>query len=286
MKPLLQKLPLAGNSSFVARSYQTPYFETPWHQHVEYELLLTNGSTGTAFVGDFIGEYRPGEVYLLGPNLPHWFRKKDNDLVGCAIVVHFREDFWGDSFLNLPEMGAVRQLLQTAARGIRLKGELNERVAVLLRSIETRHGLSQLRQLLACLDEMSQWDAYDLLATRVQPYPTQPDGEKINRVFEFTLTHYKRKITVAQVAQLVSMSESAFCHYFKRVTKKRYIDFVNEVRVAQACQLLAQTQLSVLEICYESGFHNWANFSKQFKAIKHLAPSQYRKVFRQPPGVA
>jgi AraC-like DNA-binding protein len=281
MKPLIQKLPLAENSSFVARTYQTPYFETPWHQHVAYELLLTNGSTGQAFIGDFIGEYRPGEVYLLGSNLPHWFRKKEADMVGCAVVVHFMEDFWGSAFLNLPEMQAVRKLLQTSARGIRLKGVLNERVAAYLRDIEKEPGLSQLRLLFACLDEMSQSGEYDLLTTSLQPYATQADHTKINQVFEYTLIHYQRKITVAEVADLVSLSESAFCHYFKRATQKRYIDFVNEIRVGHACQLLAETQRSVLEICFESGFHNWANFSKQFKSLKRMAPSQYRKRFQK-----
>jgi len=181
MKPLIQKLPLAENSSFVARTYQTPYFETPWHQHVAYELLLTNGSTGQAFIGDFIGEYRPGEVYLLGTNLPHWFRKKEADMVGCAVVVHFIEDFWGSTFLNLSEMQAVRKLLQTSARGIRLKGVLNERVADYLRNIEKVRGLTQLRLLLTCLDEMSHGDEYDLLTTRWQPYATHSDHTKIIR---------------------------------------------------------------------------------------------------------
>ncbi|HEX8529623.1 MAG TPA: AraC family transcriptional regulator [Cytophagales bacterium] len=278
MKPVLQRLSLPGNTSFVTCSYRTPYFETPHHQHGEHELILIRGSTGRVFIGDYIGEYCPGQVYLLGAHLPHWFRKEEETMTGWAVVAHFREDFWGPAFLALPEMQAVRQLLRLSARGLRLKGNLNGRLAALLTGIEVAEGLSRLRRLLVCLDDISRSDAYDLLTTSCQRYPPAPYQEKINKVFEFTLAHYWRKINVAEVADLVHLSPSAFCHYFKRATRKRYVHFVNEIRIGNACRLLAETKLTVLEVCYESGFHNWANFSKHFKAFKQMTPTQFRNL--------
>ena len=118
MKTLIQKLPLAKDSSFIAQTFETPYFETPYHQHDEYELMVIKKGHGTAFVGDYIGEYTVGDVYLHGKNLPHWFRKETEEMTGASMVVQFKEDFLGAAFFDTPEMKAIRQLLDSSSRSI------------------------------------------------------------------------------------------------------------------------------------------------------------------------
>jgi AraC-like DNA-binding protein len=75
------------------------------------------------------------------------------------------------------------------------------------------------------------------------------------------------------------MSIPAFCNYFKKSTRKTYIDFLNEVRIGYACKLLTDTQSTVESACYDSGFNTVANFNKQFLKIKGNTPSKYRKLF-------
>ena len=79
------------------------------------------------------------------------------------------------------------------------------------------------------------------------------------------------------------MSVPAFCNYFRKSTKKTYIDFLNEIRISHACQLLIDTQKPVLEICFESGFNTVANFNKQFLKLKKTTPSSFRKNFTSQP---
>jgi AraC-like DNA-binding protein len=81
------------------------------------------------------------------------------------------------------------------------------------------------------------------------------------------------------IAGEVGMSVPAFCSYFKKSTKKTYIEFLNELRIGNACKLLIDTQKSVLDVCYESGYNTLANFNKQFLRLKKLTPSQYRRKF-------
>ena len=100
MKTLIQKLPLAKESSFIAQTFETPYFETPYHQHDEYELMVIKKGHGTAFVGDYIGEYQEGDVYLHGSNLPHWFRKKMKSKPGLRWWFSLRTIFWEKDFLT------------------------------------------------------------------------------------------------------------------------------------------------------------------------------------------
>ena len=76
------------------------------------------------------------------------------------------------------------------------------------------------------------------------------------------------------------MSIPAFCNYFKKSTRKKYIDFLNEIRIGYACKLLTDnTQTTVEGACYDSGFNTLANFNKQFLKVKGMTPSKYRKVF-------
>lgn len=279
MKPLIQKLPIDSSSSFVARTYTTPHFETPWHQHEEYELLIGAGGYGSAFIGDYIGEYQMGDVFLLGKNLPHWFRKKDFDMIGSSVVVQFTEDIFGERFLNLPEMQLIRNTLHNASQGIVLKGELRESVGKILSTIESLSGFTQMAALLDCLHQISISDQITYLTQSPIVNFSKQDQDRIHKVFEYTMQNFQRKILLEDVAALTNQSISAFSHYFKKNTKKNYIQFLTEIRISHACKLLVTTEKSVTEICYESGFHNWSNFSQHFNNIMQQSPLKYRKEY-------
>ncbi|MGI8635966.1 MAG: AraC family ligand binding domain-containing protein [Segetibacter sp.] len=116
MKPFVELLPLSDDTSFVARTHRTPNFEVPWHQHIEYELILFTEGAGLSFIGNYVGEFEAGDIFFLGANLPHTF-KKSGDLITSAVVIHFREDFWGSEFINLPESKQVLHLLKISLQG-------------------------------------------------------------------------------------------------------------------------------------------------------------------------
>ncbi len=280
MKPLIQKLPLKEGSSFLARTYVTPSFETPLHQHQELELVLCAGSSGTVFIGDYIGEYKKGEIYLLGENLPHWFRKKDSDLTGQSLVVQFKNDMFGIGFLELPELNKIKKLIENAKKGIKLKGNLNKLIRRKLEIIEKQSGSEQFLTLLYCLHQISTLEEYEYLTEYYFTYTSSNAQDRIGRVYEYTMNHYKNKITLKEVAGLTHQSVSSFCNFFKVNTKKTYIQFLNEVRINQACKLLKTTDETITDICFESGFGNWANFSVQFKKMLNVSPKEYRKQFK------
>lgn len=73
MKPFIEKLPLNENASFIVRTFRTPQFEVPWHQHVEYELIAIFEGEGTCCIGNHIGRFGAGDIFLLGTKLPHTF---------------------------------------------------------------------------------------------------------------------------------------------------------------------------------------------------------------------
>ena len=80
MKPFIERLPVADGNSFVANTHRTPLFEVSWHQHVEYEIILINEGSGMSFIGNYVGEFKVGDIFFIGSNVPHTF-KKEGDIV-------------------------------------------------------------------------------------------------------------------------------------------------------------------------------------------------------------
>lgn len=277
MKPLVEKLPLSEDISFVARTHKTPHFEVPWHQHIEYELILFTEGAGLSFIGNYVGEFEKGDIFFLGSNVPHTFQKSHPDLVTSAVVVHFKEDFWGEPFLQLPEAKNIQQLFKTSLDGIKLSGKAREQLKPLIQSLENAKGFWRIIRLCECLAILAETEEYQTVSTQEVKALNQRDSERIERIFQYTMQNFKEPIQLSVIADVAGMTVPAFCSYFKKRTKKTYIDFVNEVRIGFACKLLLTTQKSVLDVCYESGFNTVANFNRQFFKIKEMTPSLYRK---------
>jgi transcriptional regulator GlxA family with amidase domain len=106
------------------------------------------------------------------------------------------------------------------------------------------------------------------------------DNNKVNVIYDFVRDNFTRPITLEEVADLVSMTEPAFCRYFKKISGKTFTKFVNEYRLVHASKLLAEQPLSITEICFQSGFNNFSHFNKKFKEFTDKSPSEYRKHLR------
>lgn len=279
MKPLIEKLHLARNTSFVAKTYRTPQFEVPWHQHVEYELILFTEGEGTSFIGNYIGEFKTGDVFFIGSNLPHTFQKANKDLITSAVVVQFREDFWGKEFMHLPECRNIKDLLDISMRGLRIKGKIRNALNQLVKEIEFANGINRIIKLIECLSVIADNKEFDAVSTQEVNEFNLKNRERLDKVYQYTIENFQERIELKTIAGLAGMSIPAFCNYFKKSTKKTYIDFLNEIKIGYVCKQLIDTQKSIESICYESGFNTLANFNKQFLKFKQITPSRYRKDF-------
>lgn len=277
--PIEEKLPLSSDCSFIVKTFTTPEYELGWHHHIEYELVLIIKGEGMGFIGNHIGEYQAQDIYFIGSNLPHAFPKKQADMTASALVIQFKDNFWGNDFLNLPECKRLRALLNKACYGIKLTGSVKKELATNIRALEHKQGLQRIIGLCECLDLMSQQEDIQQLSTLEATKLIDKDNEKINKIFQYTMQSFQQKISLKEVADLACMSVPAFCNYFKKRTKKTYFDFLGEIRISHACNLLLDTVKPIVEICFESGYNSLPNFRKQFFKLKKIGPLQYRKKF-------
>jgi AraC-like DNA-binding protein/quercetin dioxygenase-like cupin family protein len=279
MKPLVQKLPLSEDSSFVTRTYRTPNFEVPWHQHIEYELILFTEGEGMSFIGNYVGAFATGDIFFLGANLPHTFQKKQN-LITSAVVIQFKEDFWGNEFLALPESRAIKKLFETSTQGLKISGKGKHQLYHIIKELEDLRGFSRIIALCQCLSIIASDANFSTLSSQDFKEQDTKNKQRIDKVFQYTIDSFKKPISLSYIAGSIGMSIPAFCNYFKKSTKKTYTSFLNEVRIGYACNLLIASHFNINEICFESGFNTLANFNKQFLKIKGSTPSAYRNQFR------
>lgn len=288
MKPQLIKVPVSTESSFSVRQDVVPHFYNRWHYHPEVELLHIEQGSGTQFVGDSIQNFKEGDVLIIGANLPHYWRcdkayfENREGLFAKATVIHFRENFWGDSFLKLPENRLLLKLMAKARQGIRFRGEANEAIKKLLSRMLTETGPSRIITLLQILTIGASSSEIDLLST--MDYPShfdEADTDRINQIYAYSIANFQRKITLEEIAAVAHMSTNSFCRYFKLRSRKSYSQFLLELRVRHACKLLIEGSLSVAQICYESGFNQFSGFNKYFKQITGKSPMQYQRTFEK-----
>lgn len=277
MKPQIQKIPLSEQSSFMADRFYTPYFETPWHYHPEYEVVLIIKGRGMRFIGNHIADYEVGDLCFIGSNLPHLYRKDESETVGGSLVIHFKEDFLGDEFATAPEMQKIKRLFEKATMGLQVNGESKLLICAMMNEMPELKGMDRLISLLRILNELASTEEYELLSSPEITGQNSDDSHRLNRVFDYVIKNFREDIQVSEVAKLANMSYSGFCRYFKNRTKKNFTHFVNEIRVGHACRRLIESDLSVDSIGYESGFNNKTNFMEQFRRIVKCTPYKFKK---------
>ncbi len=288
MKAQLHKLPLISDTSFLYAKMNERYFNKPWHFHEEYELVLIEESRGTKFVGDNISLFQEGDIYLIGPNIPHIFRNDEEyyahnkNIRARSIFVHFTDDFLGDRFFDLPEMKAVKKLLDKSCYVLKITNKTKEKVTRKLVDMNVQKGAERLLNILEILILLSESeDLRPLLSCKFVPRNTtdSEDVIRINTILEFILKNFKQKIYISEMAAMLHMSEASFSRYFKHHTLKNFTTYVTEIRISHACRLLMQGEKNISQIGFTCGFENLSNFYRHFKKTTGLIPREFRNKF-------
>jgi AraC-like DNA-binding protein len=285
MKAILQKVPVSSETSFAVQEFRSPYFNIPWHFHPECELVLVIEGTGKRFVGDHISHFEPGNLVLLGPNLPHWYRndaayyEKNPVLEAASLVIQFNPNFPGDSFFELPEAVNVKKLLKKSVMGVEILGETRRIITALMHDISGLSGMDRLLHLLSILNIMASSNEIRILSNPGATGANMKDSERINKIYEYVMSNFTNPIQLQEISGILNMCPSTFCRYFKNRTRKNFTYFLNEIRIGHACKLLIEGDYSITEICFMSGYNNVAFFNRQFKAIKGKTPKEFRQEY-------
>jgi len=270
------------NGSFVHLCYRVPEFRCPYHFHPEYELTLIEAGVGQRLIGDHLAPFEPGDLVMIGPNLPHTFFHPpgfDGGPHGASsIVTFFQPDLAGALLTHAPEADAIRHLLERGRQGLTFDSAVRAEAAALLRGIAgEKEPFARVLRLL---------EALHLLSCDRKARPLASDGfrysgnarqtERIERVCQWASRHFREPLTLEEAARRAHLSPAAFSRFFHRATNRPFTRFLNELRIGHACRLLLESDRTVAEIAFESGFDTLSNFNRRFRQFKTTTPREYR----------
>ncbi|MCA1283976.1 AraC family transcriptional regulator [Salipiger bermudensis] len=284
MQPDLELVHIRKGESFAAWMHGYPFRTVRWHYHPEYEIHLVVDTHGTFYIGDHIGEFGPGQLIMTGPNLPqNWISDiaPDEIVPARSFVVQFPETFIEDAAAAMPEMDAIRPLLERSHRGLLFSLATAEAVKPLMTELFEARGLRRLALFWEILDQLANAPEPEVLASL--SYELDLDALKdvgVNKAIAHLRENLTESIDEKDLAEMVNQSPSAFSRAFKRHTGSTLVRYKNQLRVDLACQmLLTQPEAKVAEICFDVGFSNLSNFNRHFVRLKGMSPSQFRATF-------
>jgi len=264
-----------GTQAYLAYELVVPAFPFKWHYHPEYELTLITKGKGKRLVGDHYDDYEEGDLVLLGPNLPHtWVsntvgkRKKVS-----AIVIQFPEKII-NGFIQLDECKKIAGLLSASAHGLFFnKHHLTEEI----RALPHKTGPEKITGLLQILDKLTKQKSSLLASDYYKAARSTANEKRVNTVCRFLQKNAAENLSIHEIAGLVNLSVTAFCKFFKRATGLTVTDYLNDIRIGNACELLIETDLQIKEIAYQVGFQSLTYFNRVFLKKKKLTPREFRE---------
>ena len=238
------------------------------HYHNSYELYYLEAGSREYFVEDRLFSITAGQFVLIAPGKLH---RTDGEY-GVRTLVNFTEEFLERTFSR----GAVKELLKCFSN------------TVICPTEEQRDRLAgMLKELFACGDDTSFALALGALLRELSACDSlQPSGGTVSAMTAYINQNFDRIHHISQISDHFYISKFYLCRVFKSAMKMTVIDYLNRVRIKNACQYLRMTDKDIGQICHLCGFHDPAYFSNVFRKIMGMTPSQYRKGVKTPEPVA
>ena len=273
--------PINGEDLFIILDRPNVKFEYPIHCHPEYEINVVINSNGTRVVGDSEESFSGLDFVMLGPYVSHvWKSEQENN---HEITIQFSGDLLNFHIMNKRLFMPIKQLLMDSMQGLHFYGEEAERIKDEIMDLTKMQGFQTATKFLNILNSLAHAPRRKLVSNMYESEILihKSRSRRISKVCRYIEENNSHKISLSDAAGLVNMSDSAFSHFFKRQTSISFITYVNNLRVAKACELLANTSLSASEICYDCGFNNKSNFIRIFTKRKNMTPIEYRNHISQ-----
>ena len=260
-------------------------FDYPIHCHDIMELNFVENAAGARrVVGDsseVIGDC--DLVLITSSDLEHVWEQhecKSDDIheVTVQFYIHFEDEH--TPFRTNPYK-SIYQMMMRAKRGLAFRMSAIMTIyprLVKLATIDDKFLMAH--ELIYILHELSKFDdAYELSSSTFAKVDVSSESRRVLKVKDFINTHINDELRLEQLANLVSMTPTAFSRFFKLRTGKTLSEYIVDIRLGQAARLLVDTADSVSEICWNCGFNTLSNFNRLFRKRKGCSPTEFREKY-------
>lgn len=281
LSPVYEPIVPSATESFVWRQDDYPLSWSVWNAHPECEIHLIRNAGGTTHIGDHVGAFSDGDLFIVGRGLPHnWITPLSHGqrVEGRDVILQFDEDRFVGMSAAVPELEGIGTFFTLARRGMMFEGEARSKGAEALLKIGQARGLERLSLFLGLLHVLATSRERKLLSSeQFLPSSDPTANQTLRDVLTWIATNYSTDIRLRQLADMAEMTETSFSRFFKRTTGTTFSRYLSELRMAKACELLTRSSLSVAVVAAEVGYDNLSNFNRTFNLLRGMPPNRYRK---------
>ena len=276
-----ERCPITTEDLFIILDHINAKFEYPIHCHPEYEINVVMNIDGKRVVGDSEETFSKLDFVMVGPYIPHVWKSDEEE--NRVVTIQFSSEFLNFPIMNKRLFTPIKKLLIVSRQGLQFYGPDAERIKDEIMELTRIQGFQTATMFLNILNSLAQAPRRKLVSNMYESENLihESKSRRISKVCRHIEENISHKITLSDAAKMVNMSDSAFSHFFKKQTGISFITYINNLRVAKACDLLANTNLSASEICYDCGFNNKSNFIRLFSKRKNMTPIEYRNHISQ-----
>jgi AraC-like DNA-binding protein len=283
MKPHQEKTALLnGHKMLACFEVSQPRFDLYWHHHACYELTCIVQGKGRRLVADSQEPFEQGDLVLCGPFLPHsWVSEEANTAPARAWVLHFSTESLA-ALTPFADAYQIQSLVKQAAFGLCLpKADLA--IVQLMQALYQLEGLAQLAHFVQLIHLLLPMQGKKLASANYHlPQQNTITESRLNVAMQYLQKKFTTPdASIAQVANLIHMSKSAFCKFFKRNTGITFSTYLNELRISYACKLLIETERNIEQVAVAAGFESTTYFNRVFLKTKGLQPAKFRMAYKQ-----
>lgn len=278
MKALPFKIPKTSNDTLIIQEDRSMVFYDKFHQHEEIQVSLVVSGEGSLIIGDTITRYKSNDILIFGSQVPHVLKSTPSSDISYMISVFFAKDSFGDHFFQLSEFIGLQDFFECLPYGVRVLNKKENLKDYFFSIRNSKNRLDRFIIFLNMLKLFCEVEKETISSSITRKNYTDNEGKRMASVFQLVMHEFHRDITLTEVSAIATMTPNAFCRYFKQRTNKTFFQFLTEVRIENSCRLLSkESDMSIAQISYASGFKNLSNYNRKFKLIKKMTPSQFKK---------
>lgn len=257
----------------------------PLHCHNVMELNFVENCTGTRrIVGDSIEVLDNYDLVLMGGGLEHSWEQYECPAGDMReVTIQFESNLFGQDFLSKTHMQPLKDLIERSSVGVAFGMQTILHVYDRLNELtKMEPGFYSVIKFFELMYELALSSDYHLLSSSAFAHSAQnTDSRRVQKVKEFIDKNYCDDIRLQTLADIASMTPTAFSRFFKLRTNKSISEYIIDVRLGHAARLLADSTMAIVEICYRCGFNNISNFNRIFKKRKGCTPTEFRENYHK-----
>lgn len=254
----------------------------PLHWHECLEIISVESGWIEVEIDRKRYRIQSGQIAVINPRQLHSCDRFDPDATLRCLIIDM--DVFRSRFVDSSEERFILPLLEgrvLLAEQIDGSNGLQSLIHSCVDSFDRRDIAYQLHLKALIFELLYQLFAFHCAMREAEQrnLPTSVSRERVNAVLEYVDTHYAERIQLNDLVEIVHINKYYICKIFQQYTGKTVFNYVNEVRIRKAEELLLTTNRTVTDIAYATGFLDINYFSRIFKQIMGITPTELRKKY-------